>query len=91
MDPGFAKTAREEAWFSLPWDAVVIHYQEIALKGGNRGRFLKRLRSNLQKVLSPLEVEVRNLKDRLLVPALAPHLAPHLAWQQARPPVEFRR
>lgn len=60
--------SREDRWLTLPWDAVVVHYHEIALKRGNRGPFLRRLEQNLRQVLNPLSVEVRNLRDRLLVP-----------------------
>ena len=49
-------------------NSVVIHYQEIALKGKNRPWFLGRLIRNLRRGLSHLDVkEVRGLMGRIEV------------------------
>ena len=48
--------------------SIVIHYQEIALKGKNRPWFLGRLVRNLRRALSELDViEVRALMGRIEV------------------------
>jgi thiamine biosynthesis protein ThiI len=48
--------------------SIVIHYQEIALKGKNRPWFLGRLVRNLRRALSDLDViEVRALMGRIEV------------------------
>src|SRR6476620_7490128 len=47
-------------------DSVVIHYQEIALKGNNRPWFVARLARNLRQATADLGVrEVRVLMGRL--------------------------
>src|SRR5215470_5260024 len=49
-------------------NSIVIHYQEIALKGKNRPWFLGRLVRNLRRALADLEVvEVRALMGRIEV------------------------
>jgi thiamine biosynthesis protein ThiI len=55
------------AWMEWPWDAAVLHFQEIALKGGNRPAFVKLLAENVRRRLKPIGARVTNLKDRLLV------------------------
>ncbi|MGE0593770.1 MAG: tRNA uracil 4-sulfurtransferase ThiI [Vicinamibacterales bacterium] len=48
--------------------SIVVHYQEIALKGKNRPWFLGRLVRNLRKALAGLDVtEVRSLMGRIEV------------------------
>src|SRR5678815_1984315 len=48
--------------------SIVVHYQEIALKGKNRPWFLGRLVRNLRKALADLDVvEVRALMGRIEV------------------------
>jgi thiamine biosynthesis protein ThiI len=51
----------------ISWDAVVVHFSEIALKRGNRKAFVHQLKRNLQAVLEPLDAKVRFYHDRLLV------------------------
>src|SRR6266550_7063239 len=47
-------------------DSIVVHYQEIALKGKNRPWFLGRLVRNLKRALSDLDVvDVRSLMGRI--------------------------
>ena len=47
-------------------NSIVVHYQEIALKGKNRPWFLGRLVRNLKRALSDLDVvEVRALMGRI--------------------------
>lgn len=58
-----------EHWLKLSWDAIVAHYHEIALKGGNRSLFVQALHQNLERALAPLGVTVRNYFDRMLVQA----------------------
>ncbi|KKM60528.1 hypothetical protein LCGC14_1540910 [marine sediment metagenome] len=38
-------------------NCIIIHYHEIALKGGNRAYFEKKLCENIKKVLGDLEYE----------------------------------
>ncbi len=53
-------------WLKLPWDAVVVHYGEVGLKGGNRRWFVRTLRRNLQCALASYEATVQDHFDRLL-------------------------
>ena len=47
-------------------DSIVVHYQEIALKGKNRPWFLGRLVRNLKRALADLDViDVRSLMGRI--------------------------
>ncbi|MEZ5170413.1 MAG: tRNA uracil 4-sulfurtransferase ThiI [Acidimicrobiia bacterium] len=48
-------------------DRLLVHFHEIALKGRNRGVFLKALRRNLTTALGDQAGEVRSLGDRLEV------------------------
>jgi thiamine biosynthesis protein ThiI len=53
---------------STRMNSIVVHYQELALKGKNRPWFLGRLVRNLRRVLSDLDVEtVRALMGRIEV------------------------
>lgn len=53
---------------SPPWSRVVVHYDEIALKGGNRPFFEKLLRENVRVALRGLPLgEVRRLPGRIMV------------------------
>ena len=46
--------------------SIVVHYQEIALKGKNRPWFLSRLVRNLRRAVSDLDVRaVRSLMGRI--------------------------
>src|SRR6185295_2206256 len=59
--------------------SIVVHYQEIALKGKNRPWFLGRLVRNLRRALSDLEVvAVRALMGRIEV-----QLGPGTSREQA--------
>jgi thiamine biosynthesis protein ThiI len=59
-----------ERWLALPWDAVVAHVSEIALKGRNRGEFFSRLRRNLHRALGDSVAHVGHSHRRLeLYPA----------------------
>ncbi|MGC9076151.1 MAG: tRNA uracil 4-sulfurtransferase ThiI [Conexivisphaera sp.] len=49
-----------------PYDGVVIHYSEIALKGENRGMFEAALEEAARVALSDVEGAVRRLSGRLL-------------------------
>jgi thiamine biosynthesis protein ThiI len=61
-------------------NSVVIHYQEIALKGRNRPWFVARLVKNLREVLRDLDVrEVRALMGRIEV-----GLGPAAEWPVIR-------
>jgi len=46
-------------------NTIVVHYKELALKGGNRPWFIRTLVRNLKIALSGLDVEVRALMGRL--------------------------
>ena len=51
-----------------PFPYVLIHYNEIALKGRNRGVFEKRLQSNIRRAVRGLGVEqVKRLPGRILM------------------------
>src|SRR5687767_5947356 len=58
-------------------NSIVVHYQELALKGKNRPWFLGRLVRNLRRALSDLDVRtVRALMGRVEV-VMGPGAAPH--------------
>ncbi len=47
---------------------LTVHYHELALKGGNRGRFERMLRDNVRTAIKPHgECKVRSIGGRLLV------------------------
>src|SRR5262245_34426887 len=48
---------------------VVVHYHEIALKGGNRPFFIAKLANNLRRATSDLGGKVHVLAGRLVVEA----------------------
>ena len=51
---------------AMSMNSIVVHYQEIALKGKNRPWFLGRLVRNLKRALSDLDVvDVRALMGRI--------------------------
>lgn len=52
---------------TLPWNALLIHFNEITLKGGNRHRFIASLQNNIQRVLRAENVKVSAYHDRLIV------------------------
>src|SRR5262245_53752543 len=53
---------------TLRMNSIVVHYQELALKGKNRPWFLGRLVRNLRRALSDLDVQnVRALMGRIEV------------------------
>ena len=58
---------------------VVVHYQEIALKGRNRPWFVARLVRNLRDATADLDVRVRPLPGRLEVA-----LAPSTNWEELK-------
>ena len=61
-------------------DSVIVHYQEIALKGRNRPWFIERLVGNLRAATADLDVvSVRPLMGRL---ELA--LGPRADWEQVK-------
>jgi thiamine biosynthesis protein ThiI len=60
--------------------SVVVHYQEIALKGNNRPWFVARLVRNLKRALSDLDVRVvRALMGRIEI-----ELGPETSWDSAK-------
>ncbi len=61
-------------------DSVIVHYQEIALKGKNRPWFVERLVANLRAALGDLEgARVRAIMGRIEVTP-----GPHAAWDTVR-------
>jgi thiamine biosynthesis protein ThiI len=53
--------------------ALIVRYHEIALKGGNRAMFEKKLDLNLRSALSSFsQVSVRRIRGRMLIRADAP-------------------
>ena len=64
--------------------SIVVHYQEIALKGKNRPWFLGRLVRNLRRALSDLDIiEVRALMGRIEV-RLGPGASREAAGERVR-------
>jgi thiamine biosynthesis protein ThiI len=64
--------------------SIVVHYQEIALKGKNRPWFLGRLVRNLRRALSDLDIlEVRALMGRIEV-RLGPGTSREAAGERVR-------
>jgi tRNA uracil 4-sulfurtransferase len=64
--------------------SIVVHYQEIALKGKNRPWFLGRLVRNLRQAVSDLEVQsVRALMGRIEI-VLGPTAAPEAVGDRIR-------
>src|SRR5258708_15908761 len=60
--------------------SVIIHYQEIALKGKNRPWFVTRLARNIRAATSDLDIaEVRVLMGRIELV-----LGPGSSWEQVR-------
>jgi adenylyl- and sulfurtransferase ThiI len=60
--------------------SIVVHYQEIALKGNNRPWFIARLVRNLRQTMSDLDVrEIRVLMGRIEIV-----LGPGTGWDAAR-------
>ena len=63
-------------------NSIVVHYQELALKGKNRPWFLSRLVRNLRRALSDLDVRnVRALMGRIEV-VLGPGAVPNVVSQR---------
>jgi thiamine biosynthesis protein ThiI len=62
-------TTLSERWYNLHWDGIVVHFNEIALKGGNRKRFIERLQFNFQRLFRDDAVKVSAYHDRLLIRA----------------------
>ena len=61
-------------------NSVIVHYQEIALKGRNRPWFIKRLVENVRAVLVDLDVvRVRSLIGRIEIV-----LGQHADWDEVR-------
>ena len=64
--------------------SIVVHYQEIALKGKNRPWFLARLVRNLRQAVSDLDVQsVRALMGRIEI-VLGPSAAPEAIGDRIR-------
>ncbi|MCH6568333.1 MAG: tRNA 4-thiouridine(8) synthase ThiI [Nitrospinae bacterium] len=62
------------------FDHVLVHYGELALKGGNRPIFEKTLIENISRALAGLHIKaVRKLYGRLMV-----DLAPDSPWEEVR-------
>jgi len=60
--------------------SIVVHYQEIALKGNNRPWFVARLVRNLRQAVSDLDIRaVKALMGRLEI-----QLGPETTWEVAR-------
>ncbi len=69
---------------SRTMDSVIVHYQEIALKGRNRPWFIERLVSNLRSATADLDVtHVRALMGRLELV-----LGPDADWAQVKERIE---
>jgi len=51
----------------LSWDAAMVHFAEIGLKGKNRGDFIRVLAENIRRVLPGEGIRVSEHRDRILV------------------------
>jgi tRNA sulfurtransferase ThiI len=60
--------------------SVLVHYQELALKGRNRPWFLERLKRNLRMAMAGLDVE----RVRVLMGRLEIVLGPSARWEEVR-------
>ena len=61
-------------------DSVIVHYQEIALKGRNRPWFVERLVRNLRDATSGLGV----IRVRALMGRIELTMGPTVAWDEVR-------
>src|SRR3989442_1313605 len=68
-----------DRWLALPWDAIAVHYSEIALKGENRAWFIETLRKNLVRALGELSVKTTRHHGYLIVRPAADRLEQALA------------
>jgi len=68
-EPQMHTTLPQSRWFDISWDAIVVHFNEIALKGGNRRRFAEKLQYNLQRLLHNYSPKITLYHDRLLITA----------------------
>ncbi|MYI74917.1 MAG: hypothetical protein F4057_06235, partial [Acidobacteria bacterium] len=74
------QSARRIDTIGTPMESVIVHYQEIALKGKNRPWFVARLVANLRAALGDLEgARVRAIMGRIEVTP-----GPHAAWDTVR-------
>lgn len=65
---------------TVSMQSIVVHYQEIALKGRNRPWFIKRLVRNLREATADLDIaEVRALMGRIEI-----RLGPKADWDEVR-------
>jgi len=72
----------ERLMVDQPWDALVVQFSEIALKGGNRKPFTKKLARNIKKALSGGSEVIERTYDRILIyttPERAPEIAKRVA------------
>ena len=71
-------------------NTVVLHYKELALKGGNRPWFTQALVRNLRAALADLEVRtIRSVMGRIEIelgsaPSSAEPRAPNPVWEEVR-------
>src|SRR5437667_275774 len=72
-------TPHLDRWLALPWDAIAVHYAEIALKGGNRDWFISTLRKNLARALGDLAEKITSPHGYLVVRPAPGRLAEALA------------
>lgn len=64
-------------------DHVLVHYDEIMLKGRNRGRFEKRLSTAVHRALRDLDIDVRRTRGRIVVD-LGPAADPRACLRRLR-------
>src|SRR5712692_3224106 len=66
-------------------NSIVVHYKELALKGGNRPWFINTLVRNLKTALAGLDVRVRAIMGRIEIELTNPksHI-PNPVWAVAR-------
>jgi len=69
-------------------NSIVVHYKELALKGGNRPWFINTLVRNLKTALAGLDVRVRAIMGRieieLAIPTNPESPIPNPIWFEAR-------
>ena len=66
-------------------NSIVVHYKELALKGGNRPWFINTLVRNLKTALAGLDVRVRAIMGRIEIELANPESRiPNPIWADAR-------
>jgi thiamine biosynthesis protein ThiI len=74
---------QETVLHGTQWDAVAVYFGEIAIKGGNRRHFTRKLRTNLKRALAQFDTVIEARHNRLLITA-PPEQIPEIALRAGR-------